>query len=191
MILDKMAKNRTHRSFTRKEVKTDDLRSMIEGARVSATTRNSQKVRFFLINDEKTCDEVFKLIKFAGAIPWNPTLEESPRAYIAVCGDEDIKQYTTEDLFNFDMGLCTQNILLVAVELGYSGCILAAYNKPAFDKLVDLPKGYKSYYLIALGEAKDTVTIVDVKDGNTTYYRDDKNNHFVPKLPIDELIISK
>jgi nitroreductase len=190
MILDKMTKNRTHRSFTRKEVKAEDLRTMIEGARVSATGSNSQRVRFFLINDEKTCDEVFKLVKFAGAIPWNPTLEESPRAYIAICGEETLKQYT-EGLFNFDIGLCTQNILLVANDLGYSGCIVAAYNKVAFDKLVDLPKEYKSYYLIALGEAKDTVTIIDAKDGYTTYHRDDKNNHFVPKLSIDELIISK
>jgi len=189
MILEQLTRNRTHRSFTKKEVPTDALRKMIEGARVSATTGNTQKLRFFLVNDPATCDAAFGQVRFAGLLPWNPTPEESPRAYIALCvSDENLADYNP-GFMGFDMGIAAQNILLIANELGFAGCIVASYNKAEFDKIVKIPAGYQSAYIIALGEPADTVTIVDVKDGDTKYYRDDKNNHFVPKLSLDQLIL--
>jgi nitroreductase len=189
MILEKLAQNRSHRSFTGKEVKMEDLRKMIEGARVSASTTNSQKVRFFPVNDPTVCAAAFAQARFAGLIAWKPTSAEAPKAYIALCVKEELLAGYPEGFMSFDMGLCSQNILLVANELGYGGCIVAAYNKAEFDKIVRIPAGYKSVYIIALGEPTDTVTIVEAKNGDTKYYRDDQNHHFVPKLSVDELIL--
>lgn len=187
-MLEILKENRSHRSFTPKEVTKEEMRSFIEGARFSGTASNSQRVRFFIVDGADMCDKVFGLVKFAGAIQWNPTLEESPRGYIAICASEPLN--TTPESIAFDMGMCAQNILLMASSKGYKGCLIGAYNKPAFDKLVNMPEGYKSYYLIALGEPKDKVTIVDAKDGITKYYRDiEANHHFVPKLSLDKLII--
>ena len=59
------------------------------------------------------------------------------------------------------------------------------------DKLVGLPEGYVSHTLLALGEPKDTVTITEAIDGNTTYSRDDKNHHFVPKLSLEDISLLK
>jgi hypothetical protein len=44
--------------------------------------------------------------------------------------------------------------------------------------------------VIALGEPRERVEIVPVKDdGNIHYYRDDQGTHYVPKRSIDDLLI--
>lgn len=186
MILDILKKIRSHRSFTGKKISSNELRAMVEGARYAASAKNSQKIRYALISDKEMCDKVFQQSKFAGAIPWNPQLDESPRGYILMCSKTPIEG--NENLFYFDMGLAAQNILLVANDLGYNGCIVAAFNKKEVEKIVGLKEDYASYILIALGEAKDNVTVVPTVLGNTTYSRIG-NEHYVPKLPLDEIII--
>ncbi|PIE77753.1 MAG: nitroreductase, partial [Candidatus Delongbacteria bacterium] len=45
--------------------------------------------------------------------------------------------------------------------------------------------------VIAVGKPIENVEIVDCKEGDIKYYRDDKGNHFVPKRSLEELIIEK
>lgn len=187
MILKALENVRSHRSFTEKSISKEELYKMIEGARIGASARNAQAVRYFCVTDKKICDEIFAQTKWAGAISWNPSIEESPRAYIVLCAE--VPCVLSEPLLHFDMGIASQNILLIASEMGYGGCILGAYNKKEVEKIIGLSEKYKSYFLIALGEAKDTVKIEDAKNGDTKYHRDDNNNHFVPKLSLEELII--
>ncbi|WP_410207907.1 nitroreductase family protein [Fusobacterium sp.] len=188
MILEILKKIRSHRSFTQHKVTLNELRYMVEGARYAASAKNSQKIRYVLVSDEKLCNDIFAQSKFAGAIKWKPELGESPRGYILMCTESPFEG--NENLFYFDMGLAAQNILLIADELGYKGCIVAAFNKKEVEKLLELENNFTSYILIALGEPKDNVTVVPSVMGNTTYSRI-KNEHYVPKLPLDEIIIKE
>lgn len=188
MILDILKTIRSHRSFLQTSISINELRYMIEGARYASSARNSQLIRYSLISNKGICNEIFKHVKFAGAIEWNPTLEESPCAYILLCSTKDISK--ENNMIYFDMGLATQNILLIAKELGYNGCIIGAYNKQEVEKIINLDEKYKSYFLIALGVAKDKVFVVPSVLNNIKYSRID-NNHYVPKLPLDEVIISE
>lgn len=190
MMMEILKKVRSHRSFTEKKISMEELEKMVEATRYGASTRNAQKLRYVLINNEKICKEMFSMVKFAGAIPWNPTIDEAPTAYILMCSENPLNNFTERNLY-FDMGIASQNIMLIANELGYAGCIIGSYNKPEVDKLVGLPDGYISHTLISLGEPRDTVTIVEAVDGNTTYSRDDNNNHFVPKLSLEDISLLK
>ena len=186
MILDLLKNIRSHRSFTHHKITKNELRYMIEGSRYASCAKNSQNIRYVLITDSKLCDLIFSHCKFAGAISWNPDISESPRAYIIMCVEKNFKE--NENLLYFDMGIASQNILLVANELGYNGCIIGAFNKKEVEKIIDLDDSYYACMLIALGQAKDTVSIVPTVCDNTTYSRID-DNHYVPKLPLDEIII--
>lgn len=168
----------------------EELEKMVESTRYASSTRNAQKLRYVLITDEEICKEIFPLVKFAGAIPWNPTEEEAPTAYILMCSENPLVNFTEKNLY-FDMGIASQNIMLVANEMGYGGCIIGSYNKPEVDKIVELPEGYVSHILLTLGEPRDTVTITEAVDGNTTYSRDENNHHFVPKLSLDGISLLK
>ena len=48
---------------------------------------------------------------------------------------------------------------------------------------------YRSALVIALGKPTEKVYITEVKDGDIKYFRDENDNHAVPKYSLDELII--
>ena len=174
MILKALENVRSHRSFTDKSLTKTELSKIVEGARLGASA--------------KLCDEIFEQIKWAAAVSWNPVLEESPRAYVILCACEPLTQ-TSDPLLHFDMGIASQNMLLCAGEMGYGGCIVGSFNKKEVEKIIGLQEKYKSYFILALGEPKDKVKIVAAENKDTRYYRDTLNNHFVPKLSLNELII--
>lgn len=187
MLKELLKNTRTHRSFTKKTLNKIELEELIEATRYGASARNSQLLRYIIINNKDICDKIFPHLAFAGAISWNPTINEAPTSYILICADKS--HIISENLLYFDMGIATQNILLTATKLGFAGCILVAYNKAKVEEIVNLKSSFSSYVLIALGEPQDTVTITEGKPDTLTYFRDEKNNHFVPKLPLKELII--
>lgn len=180
-------KNRSYRSFTDKAVSKSELLKMIENARVSASAKNSQSVRFALVDSSELCDKIFPLTKWAGSIPWNPSEKEAPTAYIVLCIPNDVP--ANKSFLYFDMGIASQSILLTAVEMGYGGCILASFNKTAVHDILNIPQNYDCEIVIALGEPDEISTVVDAVNGDTKYYRDEEKRHqYVPKLPLNELI---
>ena len=69
MIMETLKKIRSHRSFTKKKISMEELEEMVESTRYASSTRNAQKLRYVLINDEELCKKIFPLVKFAGARP--------------------------------------------------------------------------------------------------------------------------
>jgi hypothetical protein len=49
--------------------------------------------------------------------------------------------------------------------------------------------GYTAELVIALGAPSETVKLVDAKGDDIKYYRDENSVHYVPKRPLDELIL--
>lgn len=180
-------KNRSYRCFTDKKIDKSEILKMIENARVSASSRNGQIVRFALVTSKDLCDKIFPCTKWAGSIPWNPTEKEAPTAYIILCLPNDIPVNKSHTYF--DMGIASQSILLTATEMGYGGCILGSFDKLKVHEIVNIPQNYDCEILIALGEPDEISTIVDAVNGDVKYYRDEEKRHqYVPKLPLNELI---
>ncbi|MGL4392439.1 MAG: HAD-IIB family hydrolase, partial [Fusobacteriaceae bacterium] len=186
-ILSKLYKNRTHRTFYKSKISEEELRYMIRGGRVASSSRNSQDTRYFFVNSDEKVKEVFANTKWAGALPdWNPIFEESPSAYIVLCSKKELE--VSESEFYFNMGYASSNIRLIANELGYGSCVLAAFEKEKVEKIIGLSPEYKSHLLIGFGKPKDNVKIVPGKIGELKYYRIDENN-YVPKLLLEDLIL--
>ena len=187
MIKELIIKNRSYRSFTSREITQEELTEMMECGRLGAATRNLQGVKYALITDKNLCDAIFPHTAWAGSIEWNPTAVESPRAYIAMCGDPDLT--VTKEYLYFDMGVSAQNILLKASEMGYGGCLLGAFNKVKVKELLGLNDRFELNILIALGEPNEKIILEEAVDGDTTYYRGEDNIHHVPKRTLEELVI--
>ncbi|MEG1978461.1 MAG: nitroreductase family protein [Cetobacterium sp.] len=191
MLNNLLMKTRSYRTFDSTKIGFENLESMIEAARLGGSARNSQTIRFTLVDSESLCHKIFPHTAWAGAIPWSPTLEESPRAYILISTLKDSP--LTPITLGIDIGIAAQNILLKATDLGFGGCLIGSFNKADVSKTLDLDlELYNPQILIALGKPTDKVIITEGNTSNLKYHRDvETKTHYVPKLPLTTLILKK
>ena len=187
-MIEKLIKEtRSYRRFdTKREITMSELRAMVESARCSGSAANRQRIRFALVCDKPTCDEMFSNVAFAGYLKeWaGPTESERPTAYIVMmCKEENVDVNLA-----IDMGIAAQSILLTATEMGLGGCMIRSFKKDAFDKIL-AKDGYHTAFVICFGKPTEKVYLTEVKDGDIKYFRDENDDHAVPKLSLDEIII--
>ena len=185
-IMIPFSKNRSYRRFYQSEdISTENLRSMVDAARLSPSSRNIQPIKFYICNDRKINDKIFPNLGWAGYLKdWDgPGEGEQPSAYIVLLHDKNISQG-----YSCDHGIFAQSILLRAVELGFGGCMIATFKEDVLTPLLNLPQHLEIIMVIALGKPKEVVVVDEVKDGDIKYWRDQDEVHHVPKRDLDELI---
>ena len=191
MIIENIKHTRSHRRFTEKKIIEEEILEMLEGARFSASTKNAQILRYSYAIDDEKYQKLFSAVSLGGLLKNEnkATLEERARGFILISTKKDIT-FPDSKLY-FDIGIATQNIILVADELGYGACIVMSYNKKIFEEVLELPEEYDSKAVIILGEAKDIVKLIDSKDEEDTKYFVENGIHYVPKLKLCDLILGK
>lgn len=191
MLNELLIKTRSHRTFDSTEIDIETLESLINAAHLGGSARNSQTLRYTLVSSQSLCHKIFPHTAWAGAIPWSPTLEEGPKAYILI---STLKENLLSPItLGIDIGIACQNILLKATELGFGGCLIGAFNKLDISKTLDLDMDtYNPQILVALGKPTDKVILTKGNIGNLKYHRDvEENVHYVPKLSLETLILKK
>lgn len=187
MLEDLVERNRSYRRFdANNPIPEKVLIELVELARKCPSGKNNQVLKYVVTAEKSTCDKIFPLLQWAGLLKeWSgPTEMERPTAYIIVVKDGNIglNHYC-------DDGLAIQTMLLGAVEKGFGGCILGAFNKDKLSKVLQLSNQLEPLYVIALGKPAETVVLTDVVDNDTKYYRDKEDVHHVPKRSLHEIII--
>jgi nitroreductase len=187
MIKELIKKNRSYRRFHENErIDIELLKGWIDLARLSASAKNAQSLKYYLITGEEECEKLFPLLAWAGYLKdWpGPAKGERPSAYIVMLNDRDISTN-----YYCDHGIAAQSILLGAVEAGFGGCIIASVNRKELSREFSLDERFEVLQVLALGKPAETVVIETMKDGDFKYWRDRQGVHHVPKRPLDELII--
>lgn len=189
-------RNRSYRRFDPSRPITPDLlTAWLDNTRLTPSARNLQSLRYAISCTPDTNTRIFAALKWAGYLPdWNPAPAEQPSAYIIFCNDRRLTTVTPQ----IDLGIQAQTLLLSAVEAGYGGCILLAFDKPLITRILDLPSHLDPVLVVALGTPAercviDTLPAPATPDTPPTsdirYYRDASDTHHVPKRPLAELII--
>ena len=188
MLLELVKKCRTARSFNPENpIPEQDLIKLVDAARISASARNLQRIRYAILTGGEA-DSIYGKAIFGGALKPEdkPTYADRAPAYIAMLAPEGEND---SNLF-IDVGIASEVIMLTACEMGYSGCILRSYDPKFLQELVGA-EGYSPVCLIALGKSGEIAEIVDIVPGdNVSYYRED-GKHFVPKYTLDTVLIKK
>ena len=179
-----LRRNRSYRGYdTKFEVRTDQLRRIIETATLCPSARNQQVLRFRpVLTDES--DKVLKHIRLGGALPelHLPFPDTEPRAFVVICSVVEESKYV-----DIDLGIVAQTMLLQATELGLGGICIGAFDHKEIREELNLP--YEPLLVIAFGRPAEHIELVECGEGdNLTYYRND-GIHYVPKIRVDELII--
>ena len=187
MFSDLVKATRSFRNFDPTYRISDEIMvSLVELCRYTPSTANSQSIKFAYANSENLCEKIFPMLGWAGYIKENkpPYDGNVPTGYILVCFDTDVANE-----IEIDAGICAQTIVLGAMDMGIGACMIGSFDKQKATELFNLPSNIKPRLMIALGRPKETVEIVDIKDGDVKYYRDGKFKHIVPKRTTNELII--
>ena len=188
MLRDLILNNRSYRRFdARVAIDLQTLRNLVDLARLSASTRNIQPLKYILSCDTDKNTLIFPHLKFAGHLSnWSgPSESEKPTAYIIILGDKQV-----DDSFSVDHGIAAQSILLGATELGLGGCMMGGMDKDGLRQALNVPERFEILLVIALGKPNEKVVLETVKPGGDTFYwRDEKEWHHVPKRPLHEIII--
>lgn len=188
MLKDLILKTRSYRRFYQEhEITTAVLRSLVDLARISASARNAQPLKYFLSNTPETNRIIFSKLTWAGFLTdWpGPEEGERPSAYIIVLLDTGI----ADDCY-CDDGIAYQSIRLGATEKGLGGCVVASVSRDELKKELDIPEKFNILNVIALGKPKETVVLEKMENGNYEYWRDENEVHHVPKRSLDDIIIN-
>jgi len=188
MLRDLILKNRSCRRFYQEvAVEQETLRELVDLARCSASAANRQPLKYVLSCDPAKNAVIFSYLGFAGLLKdWpGPSEGERPSAYIIILLDTEIGKSA-----GCDHGIAAQSILLGAREKGLAGCMHGAVQRDELSKALRIPPRYEILLVLSLGKPKEKVVLETVKsDGNTSYWRDSKGVHHVPKRPLDDIII--
>lgn len=186
-VLDLIKKNRSYRRFNQEvAISSTELKSMVEAARCSASSRNIQPLKFHISNNSQLNSKIFSTLAWAGYLTeWDgPKEGEQPTAYITILHNKSISA-----TYSCDHGIMAQSMLLQAVELGYGGCIIASVKKEELHNILELSENLEIVLVIALGQPVERVIIDDLVDNNYKYWREEDGTHHVPKRKLSELIV--
>jgi len=188
MIRDLILKNRSYRRFYEEvDINLETLRELADLARLSASARNAQPLKYILSCDRDKNSLIFPNLAWATFLKtWpGPATGERPSAYVIILGDTEISRF-----WDYDAGIAAQSILLGAIEKGLGGCMIFSVDREELRKALAIPARYEILLVLALGKPREKVVIETVGlDGNTRYWRDDEGVHHVPKRPLDDIII--
>ncbi len=188
MIKELVIKSRSYRRFYEEYIPYEKLKELVGIARFVPSTVNSQPLKFLLVNDKEDNAKVFSTLAWAGLLKdWSgPEEGERPSAYIVVLGDLSVGKNK-----HLDVGITAQTIMLGAADMGLGGCMFGSIQREKLASLFDIDTDkYSVELVLALGKPKEDVRIVDLpENGSTAYYRDENGVHYVPKRPVEDLIL--
>jgi len=188
VIRDLVIKNRTCRRFYQEvPIERETLKELVDLARLSASARNRQPLKYVLSCDPQKNELIFSCLGWAALLKdWpGPAEGERPSAYIVILGDTEISQ-----TFGCDHGIAAQSILLGAREKGLGGCMHGSVKRDKLSKALGIPPTYEILLVLSLGKPREKVVIGTIGPGeNSNYWRDSDSVHHVPKRRLDDIII--
>lgn len=188
MFHDLVVRCRSVRTFDEsRPVTVDEARALIDTSRLAASAANLQPLKYRIVTGDE-CKSVQPLTKWAGALPELelPPEGHMPTAFILICHDTAVSKIT--DCSAMDVGIAAQTLVLAAAEAGIGSCMIASFDR-TISEVLGLPDELVPRLLIALGRPAETQILCAPKDGSVKYFRDDAGLHFVPKRPLDEVVI--
>lgn len=189
MLKDLVEKCRSYRRFCGDvQIPYEELKDLVDTARITASTANSQALKYKILHTKEDCAAIYPFLGWAGALKdWDgPEPEERPTAYIVILTDLHIAKSMMRD-----EGITAQTMMLAAVEKGYGGCMIGNCRREEILQLLGLnPEDYAVSLVLALGKPNEEVHMVPVgADGKTAYYRDENQVHYVPKRSLEEILL--
>ncbi len=189
MLKELILKNRSYRRYDSSvSISNELLIEWVDNAMKTPSARNSQPLRFIIVNEKHNNEFVFKNLKWAGYLKdWGgPNESEKPSSYILILVDKKI----TENA-DIDIGIVAQTICLQTVEEGYGACMFKSFNKKEITEYYKINDEFSLSLVVAIGKPNEKIVIDEINlNESIKYYRDNNDVHHVPKIRINDLILN-
>lgn len=127
---------RAVRSYRPEQISDDHLAAILEAARWTGSSKNTQPWKFVVVQDPEQRAAVAAAGRFAGP------LDSAPTALVIV---------RTPDGGDFDMGRAAQNVMIAASGLGIASCPVTLHDEDRARAALDVPADHGCRWAIALG----------------------------------------
>lgn len=147
------------RAYMDKKVEREQLEICIEAARMAPSACNSQPWKFILIDDEKSVEDVAKMV-YDPVIRMNKFALEAPAFIVVVLEKPNITSkiggiIKGKDYSVTDIGIATEHICLAAAEQGLGTCIIGWFKEREIKEYLKIPKGKEVPLVITIGYPKN------------------------------------
>ena len=145
-MLDVIKTRRSIRRFKKEPISNEDVKRILDAARLAPSGGNQQRWKFIYVNDP----QVLRMIRNC-----------SPGFYGDAASVIVIGIFDESDAFDrtgyrniigiLDAGFAAENILLAAHALGLGGCAIASFNEVGIKKILNAPEEWRPILLVSLG----------------------------------------
>ena len=165
------------------KVTEEDLRKIVAVNTMIPSAKNQQVLRFKFLTGKEAAD-FCQFIKLGALLPelTLPPKGMEPSAFIIICSTIPENKWV-----DMDLGIAAQSMLLKAVEMGFTGICIGAFNKAEAQKLV--PEGLEPVLAIALGKSAEKYQILHIAENENHNYFRENGIHYIPKVRIEDLIL--
>lgn len=186
MEFAELLKRRTIRQFTQEPLTKEELRAILNAARLASCASNKQRLRYLVATEPELVGRILPHTAYASLVrPHRDPVpgRTAPVAFIAVlCSCEP------GPLLHADAGAAIQSMEFAAWERGIGCCWIGSHKREAVAEILNVPEPERILYLVALGHPAESPVSEDVTDeSDISYYLDSLNTLHVPKLTVDAI----
>lgn len=192
MLKDLVVKNRSYRGYDESvAVSRETLMEFVDCARLCPSSVNKQPLKYYLVWNREMVKRVQALTRWARALPQMqlPHPGHCPTAFIVICQDSEIDPNLNR--YMKDVGSVAQTMLLAAVEKGLGGCMIGNFTAGEVKDVLELGENLHPLLIVAFGKPDEKIVLSELPEsGDTNYYRDQEDVHYVPKRRLEDELIN-
>lgn len=148
---DVIRKRRSIRKYRPDPVSNEDLKTILEAARLAPSWANKQCWKYIIVTNQGIKD------KLAGNRRW---ISEAPVIIVACADPRESGHKTGMDYYTLDIGISLEHLVLAATDLGLGTCWIGAFDEKQAKEVLEVPGGIRVVAFTPLGypaEKKDRV----------------------------------
>lgn len=144
-VFEAIKKRHSTRAFSGKSVEKEKINRVLEAGSYAPSAVNSQPWRFYIAESEKAKQKVIRAM-----MPFNSWVKHAP-VLIVVMADLRNAYGKEQKNYKVDIGLCLENMMLEAEELGLGSCACAGFDAEKLSRELALPEFLEPIIVLPIG----------------------------------------
>jgi nitroreductase len=184
-VMDAIRARRTIRFYQQRAIPVDDLRELVDAARLAPSGANLQPLEYVVVHDEEVVSQIFATLAWAGGVAprRNPPEGKRPVAYVIVLINREVRSSGGEH----DAAASIENLLLAGWEKGIGGCWIGSVDRDEVRRLLAIPDNLDIDSVVSLGYPAEQPVAEDSSD-TVEYYLDEADTLHIPKRRLADIL---